>query len=154
LLAEQPNGDFARTVARQFLFSAWQALVFRELALGADPEMAAIAAKALKEVTYHENFAADWVIRLGDGTAESRRRMEEGLEFLWRFTDELFEGDFDALRAGWDARVNAVLSEAGLARPNAVRGITGGRAGRHSEHLGHLLAQMQYLPRAFPDAVW
>jgi ring-1,2-phenylacetyl-CoA epoxidase subunit PaaC len=154
LLAEQPNGDFARTVARQFLFSAWQALVFRELALNADPEMAAIAAKALKEVTYHENFAADWVIRLGDGTAESRRRMEEGLEFLWRFTDELFEGDFDALRAGWDARVNAVLSEAGLARPNAVRGITGGRAGRHSEHLGHLLAQMQYLPRAFPDAVW
>jgi len=154
LLAEQPNGDFARTIARQFLFSAWQALLLRDLAAGADKDMAAIAAKALKEVTYHAGFSADWVIRLGDGTAESHRRMADGLEFLWRFTDELFEGEFSALRPEWDARVNAVLAEAGLARPQPVRGITGGRQGRHSEHLGHLLAQMQYLPRAFPDAVW
>jgi ring-1,2-phenylacetyl-CoA epoxidase subunit PaaC len=154
LLAEQPNGDFARTVARQFLFSAWQELLFQDLAASPDKDMAAIAAKALKEVTYHASFAADWVIRLGDGTAESHRRMTEGLEFLWRFTDELFEGDFAPLRPAWEARVNAVLTEAGLAQPQPVRGITGGRAGRHSEHLGHLLADMQYLPRAFPDAVW
>jgi ring-1,2-phenylacetyl-CoA epoxidase subunit PaaC len=154
LMVEQPNGDFARTIARQFLFSAWQELLFRDLAGGAGQDMAAIAAKALKEVTYHASFAADWMIRLGDGTAESNRRITEGLEFLWRFTDELFEGDFEALRPRWDQRVDAVLAEAGLARPKPVRGITGGRTGRHSEHLGHLLAQMQYLPRAFPDAVW
>jgi ring-1,2-phenylacetyl-CoA epoxidase subunit PaaC len=154
LLAEQPNGDFARTIARQFLFSAWQELLFRHLAGGADAELAAIAAKALKEVTYHASFASDWVIRLGDGTPESHRRMTEGLDWCWRFTDELFEDDDAALRPEWDARVNAVLAEAGLARPKPVRGITGGRQGRHSEHLGHLLAEMQYLPRAYPDAVW
>jgi ring-1,2-phenylacetyl-CoA epoxidase subunit PaaC len=154
LLVEQPNGDFARTIARQFLFSAWQELLFQHLAGGAETAMAAIAAKALKEVTYHASFAADWVIRLGDGTAESHRRMIDGFEFLWRFTDELFENDFAALRPAWDARIDTVLAEAGLARPKPVRGITGGRAGRHSEHLGHLLADMQYLPRAFPDAVW
>jgi ring-1,2-phenylacetyl-CoA epoxidase subunit PaaC len=80
--------------------------------------------------------------------------MADGLDFLWRFTDELFEGDFATLRPGWDARIDAVLAESGLKRPKPVRGITGGRAGQHSEHLGHLLAEMQYLPRAFPDAVW
>lgn len=154
LLAEQPNGDFARTVARQFLFSAWQELVLRRLAGGPDHDLAAIAGKAVKEVNYHSSFAAGWVIRLGDGTAESHRRMAEGLDWCWRFTGELFEDDFAALRPEWDARVDAVLAEAGLARPKAVRGITGGRTGRHTEHLGHLLAEMQFLPRAYPDAVW
>jgi len=154
LLVEQPNGDFARTIARQFLFSTWQELLFQQLQGSPDETLAAIAAKALKEVTYHAGFASDWVVRLGDGTPESHRRMADGLEFLWRFTDELFEGDFASLRPAWDARVDAVLREAGLARPKPVRALTGGRNGRHSEHLGHLLAQMQYLPRAFPDAVW
>jgi ring-1,2-phenylacetyl-CoA epoxidase subunit PaaC len=154
LLVEQPNGDFARTVARQFLFSAWQELAFRELAGGAENEMAAVAAKAVKEVTYHASFAADWVIRLGDGTAESHARMADGLDWCWRFTGELFEGEFAGLLPAWDVRVDAVLAEAGLKRPKPVRGIAGGRAGRHSEHLGRLLAEMQYLPRAFPDAVW
>jgi ring-1,2-phenylacetyl-CoA epoxidase subunit PaaC len=154
LLVEQPNGDFARTIARQFLFSSWQELRFRQLAGGADKDLSAIAEKAVKEVTYHASFAADWVIRLGDGTAESHRRMADGLDWCWRFTDELFAGEDAALRPAWDARLNAVLSEAGLARPKQVRGITGGREGRHSEHLGHILAEMQYLQRAYPDAVW
>lgn len=154
LLVEQPNGDFARTIARQFLFSAWQELQFRALAAGEDKAIAEIAEKAVKEVTYHASFAADWVIRLGDGTAESHKRMAEGLDWCWRFTDELFSGAGAALRPEWDARVNAVLAEAGLQTPKPVRGITGGREGRHSEHLGHSLAEMQYLQRAFPDAVW
>jgi len=154
LLVEQPNGDFARTVARQFLFSAWQELMFAEMAGSADARMAAIAGKARKEVIYHASFAADWMVRLGDGTDESHRRMAEGLDFCWRFTDELFAGSWAGLRAGWDARVDAVLREAGLARPKLGRGVTGGREGRHSEHLGHILAEMQYLQRSFPDAVW
>jgi ring-1,2-phenylacetyl-CoA epoxidase subunit PaaC len=154
LLVEQPNGDFARTIARQFLFSSWQELLFRDLAAHDDKAVAAIAEKAVKEVTYHASFAADWVIRLGDGTEESRRRMIDGLDWCWRFTDELFASDEAKLRPEWDAKLNAVLAEAGLDRPKQVRGITGGRSGRHSEHLGHILAEMQYLQRAFPDAVW
>jgi ring-1,2-phenylacetyl-CoA epoxidase subunit PaaC len=154
LLAEQPNGDFARTIARQFLFSSWQKLLFIQLAGGDDKPIAGIAAKAAKEVTYHTSFAADWLIRLGDGTAESHRRMAEGLEWCWRFTDELFAGDEAALRPAWDSQINETLTQAGLDRPKTVRGITGGRDGRHSEHLGHILSEMQYLQRAFPDAVW
>lgn len=154
LLVEQPNGDFARSMARQFLFSSWQELFFRELARGADARIAAIAAKAVKEVTYHASFAADWVIRLGGGTTESHNRMSEGLDWCWRFTDELFTADAAELRPEWEARVRGVLSEADMAMPKPVRGITGGRAGRHSEHLGHILSVMQYLPRVYPDAVW
>lgn len=154
LLVEQPNGDFARTIARQFFFSAWQELLFTRLAGSDDLAIAGIGAKARKEVTYHASFAADWVIRLGDGTTESHRRMADGLEWCWRFIEELFDGETAALRPAWDARVNAVLAQAGLARPKDVRGIKGGRNGQHSEHLGPLLAEMQYLQRAFPDAVW
>lgn len=154
LLVEQPNGDFARTMARQFLFSSWQELLFRQLAQDDDARMAAIAAKAVKEVSYHSSFAADWVIRLGDGTPESHARMADGLDWCWRFTDELFAADNAGLRVEWDARVKQVVGEAGLTLPKPVRGITGGRDGKHSEHLGHILSEMQYLPRVFPDAVW
>lgn len=159
LLVEQPNGDFARTVARQFLFSSWQELLFQDLAEGGDPAIAAIAQKAAKEVVYHARFAAEWVIRLGDGTDESRRRMADGLEWCWRFTDELFAGELcwgegGRLRPQWDARVAGVLAEGGLATPKPVRGITGGRGGKHSEHLGHILSDMQYLQRVYPDATW
>ena len=168
LLVEQPNGDFAQTMARQFLFSTWQKLLFRHLTNSADATIATIAAKAVKEVTYHQELASEWVIRLGDGTEESRRRMAEGLDWMWRFVPELFEmddlaafmaergigADVAAFRADYDAQVRAVLAAAGLEPPADQRAILGGRRGHHSEHLGHLLAVMQFLPRTYPDAVW
>jgi ring-1,2-phenylacetyl-CoA epoxidase subunit PaaC len=168
LAVEQPNGDFAQTMARQFLFSAWQKRHFDLLATSSDDRIAAVAAKAVKEVAYHEELAAEWVIRLGDGTAESRRRMIDGLEWMWRFIPEFFESDDvvqDAVsrqlapdpalvRDPYYARVRTILSEASLEAPKDQRPILGGRRGHHSEHLGHLLAVMQYLPRTYPDAVW
>ncbi len=168
LLVEQPSGDFAQTMARQFLFSAWQKRLFDGLTACADDRIAAVAAKAVKEVAYHEELAAEWVTRLGDGTDESRARMVDGLDWMWRFVPELFEADevvsdattrglmpdLAAIRIGYDARVRTVLAEAGLEAPQDQRPILGGRRGHHSEHLGHLLAVMQYLPRTYPDAVW
>ena len=168
VLVEQPNGDFAQTMARQFLFSTWQKLLFAHLAGSADATVAAIAAKAVKEVTYHQELASEWVIRLGDGTEESRRRMVEGLDWMGRFVPELFEmddlaafmaergigADLSAFQADYDAQVRAVLGEAGLEPPADQRPILGGRRGHHSEHLGHLLAVMQFLPRTYPEAVW
>jgi ring-1,2-phenylacetyl-CoA epoxidase subunit PaaC len=168
LLVEQPNGDFAHTIARHFLFSTYQELLFSEIAAGAEPRFAAIAAKAVKEATYHVRLAGDWIVRLGDGTEESKRRMVAGLEWMWRFTDELFwmdaidefarqvgaGADKTKLRAQWDARVDAVLADATLARPAPRRPVLGGRTGQHSEHLGHLLSEMQFLQRAYPDATW
>jgi ring-1,2-phenylacetyl-CoA epoxidase subunit PaaC len=168
LLVEQPNGDFAQTIARQFLFSHYQALLFAGLAAVKDERFAAIAAKALKEVTYHATLASDWMVRLGDSTEESRTRTIAGLDWMWRFADELFlmdEIDAAAIDAGsgidkaglktaWDQRIDAVLSEATLQRPASRRPILGGRAGRHSEHLGHLLTDMQFLQRAYPGATW
>jgi ring-1,2-phenylacetyl-CoA epoxidase subunit PaaC len=168
LLAEQPNGDFAQTIARQFLFSNWQELLFRALAHSRDGEIAAVAAKAVKEVAYHARFANEWIVRLGDGTEESRNRLIAGLEWMWRFADELFEVDEKAekliaggiatdvqdLRAEWDLRIGQTLAEAKLEQPKPRRAVVGGRAGHHSEHLGHLLSEMQYLPRAYPGAVW
>jgi len=167
-LVEQPNGDFAQTMARQFLFSTWQQLLFERLTDSADEIIAAIAAKAVKEVTYHAELASEWVIRLGDGTEESRRRMEAGLDWMWRFIPELFEmdaiateaaargigADVSAFRAEYDSRIAAVLAEATLEEPRDQRPILGGRRGHHSEHLGHLLAVMQFLPRTYPDATW
>jgi ring-1,2-phenylacetyl-CoA epoxidase subunit PaaC len=167
-LVEQPNGDFAQTMARQFLFSTWQELLFRRLSASGDARIAAVAEKAVKEVTYHQALAAEWVIRLGDGTEESRRRMQDGLEWMWRFVPELFEmdalaafmaerglgADLAALRADYDAAVRAVVEQATLTLPGEQRPILGGRRGHHSEHLGHLLAVMQFLPRTYPDAKW
>ena len=168
LLVEQPNGDFAQTMARQLLFSAWQKRLFDQLAASSDERVAAVAAKAVKEVAYHEELAAEWVIRLGDGTDESRARMADGLDWMWRFVPELFEvdeaaadaqarglwPDMDLLRTGYDARLQTVLAEATLDAPKPQRPILGGRRGHHSEHLGHLIAVMQFLPRTYPDAVW
>jgi ring-1,2-phenylacetyl-CoA epoxidase subunit PaaC len=167
-LVEQPNGDFARTMARQFLFSTWQELLFAGLTASADPLIAAVAAKAVKEVHYHAELSAEWVIRLGDGTDESRRRMIDGLDWMWRFVPELFEmddlataaaergigADVTLLRAEYDRRIAATLAEAMLDAPADQRAIVGGRRGHHSEHLGHILAPMQYLPRTYPDATW
>ncbi len=166
LMVEQPNGDFGQTIARQFLFSTYQHLLYEQLAVSTDPTLAAIAAKGVKEVAYHAEVAADWVVRLGDGTPESAQRMADGIEWHWRFVDELFEPadvalvaagiavDPATLRRAWDARIAAVLAEARLAPPAPRRAVTGGRRGHHSEHLGHLLATMQHLPRSYPGAVW
>ena len=168
LLVEQPNGDFARTMARQWLFSTWQHLLYRELSTSSDAAIAGIAAKGLKEVSYHRELAQDWVVRLGDGTDESKRRMAEGLDWCWRFVPELFE--VDDLLAGLIERGIAAdprlfegeyrsalaqgLAEAGLAAPADTRPILGGRRGHHGEHLGHLLAVMQHIPRTYPQATW
>jgi ring-1,2-phenylacetyl-CoA epoxidase subunit PaaC len=168
LIVEQPNGDFAQTMARQFLFSTWQKMRFDRLIASKDETISAIAAKAVKEVAYHSDLSAEWIIRLGDGTEESHRRTQAGLEWHWRFVDELFACDEvdDAMisagigadpmgfRADYDARISSVLSQATLSVPAARRAVTGGRSGRHSEHLGHILSEMQFLPRAYPDAKW
>jgi ring-1,2-phenylacetyl-CoA epoxidase subunit PaaC len=168
LLVEQPNGDFARTIARQFLFSVYSETYFTALAASADARIAEIAAKAVKELAYHAALACEWVIRLGDGTEDSRARMIDGLDWFWRFVDEMFEMDAleqsladagiavnrSAIRPAFDARVSNVLQAATLPSPVYPFAIKGGRTGHHSEHLGHLLATMQYLPRTYPDAVW
>jgi ring-1,2-phenylacetyl-CoA epoxidase subunit PaaC len=168
LLVEQPNGDFAQTMARQFLFSTWQKMLFDRLTASADEFIASVAAKAVKEVTYHQELSAEWVIRLGDGTEESRRRMQDGLEWNWRFVPELFEmdelaseaasrgvgADVSAFRPDYERIVADVVAEATLDLPPQQRAVVGGRRGHHSEHLGHLLCAMQFLPRTYPDATW
>lgn len=168
LLVEQPNGDFALTIARQFLFSHFQELQFTALMRSSEPRLAAIAAKAVKEVTYHTKLASDWVVRLGDGTDESKAHMAAGLDWMWRFVDELFAMDAleaklasqgiavdkPALRPAWDVRIDFVLADANLSRPAQRRPVLGGREGHHTEHLGHLLSEMQFLQRAYPGAVW
>ena len=168
LLVEQPNGDFAQTIARQFLFSNWQELLFRELTQSRNATLAAIAGKAVKEVAYHARLANEWMVRLGDGTAESRTRIVNGLDWMWRFGDELFEVDdviepliasgvavdVRKLRGEWDQRIAHTLAEATLEMPKPRRAAKGGRIGHHSEHLGHILTEMQFLPRAYPGAQW
>lgn len=168
LLVEQPNGDFAQTIARHLLFTTWQHLLLQRLTNSSDKFLREFAAKAVKEVTYHRELAADWTIRLGDGTEESARRMAEGLEWCWRFVPELFEVDEileDAIVQGiaadprefeqeYRSIIANVLAEARLDEPALQRPIVGGRRGHHSEHLGHLLAEMQFLPRTYPDATW
>ena len=168
LLVEQPNGDFAQTIARQLLFSTWQHMLYQRLAASTDERIAAIAAKGVKEVAYHRELAADWTIRLGDGTEESARRMVEGLDWCWRFVPELFEvdevlaelidrgiaADPREFEAEYRAALAACWRKPGLMRPPTSAPILGGRRGHHSEHLGHLLAVMQFLPRTYPDATW
>jgi ring-1,2-phenylacetyl-CoA epoxidase subunit PaaC len=168
LLVEQPNGDFAQTIARHLIYTTWQHLLLQRLTQSSDQFLREFAAKAVKEVAYHRELANEWTIRLGDGTEESARRMAEGLDWNWRFTPELFEVD-EALQAAIDAGIApdprefeeeyrsslaAVLAEAKLEAPADQRPILGGRQGHHSEHLGHLLAVMQFLPRTYPQAKW
>ncbi len=167
LIVELPNGDFARTIGRLFLVSAFNHELYAALQHSADPRIAAIAEKSLKEVTYHLRHAGEWVIRLGDGTEESHRRMQRALEDLWMYTGELFAPDavdvamrtagvapeLDSLRDAWNRRIDRVLAEATLRRPADGWMQSGGKDGRmHTEHLGYILAEMQFLPRAYPDA--
>jgi ring-1,2-phenylacetyl-CoA epoxidase subunit PaaC len=166
LLVEQPNGDFAVTIARQFLYSAFIDRWWRAAANSSEPRFAAIAAKAEKESAYHVRHSAEWLIRLGDGTEESHTRAQAALEQLWPYTGEMFEpedatltaagvcADPPALRDAWNAQVGEVLALATLTLPRGRWMQTGGRAGRHTEHLGHLLSQLQYVQRAYPGAKW
>lgn len=165
-LVEQPNGDFARTIARQLVISHFQFELYSRLVDSADPTLAAIAAKAVKEVDYHRDHSRQWVLRLALGTDESRRRMTEGLLLTWPYVGELFEDDQlvndldgiavrpSGLRAPFDAEIDRVLTEAELEVPEVPAAVGGGRQGRHSEYLGYILAEMQVLAREHPGATW
>ena len=167
-LAELPRGDFAFTVLRNAMAATWLRLMWERLLDSSDPELAAIAAKALKEARYHAQHAGDWVVRLGDGTAESRQRMQAALEQLWRYAGELFADDaadaaarasglgpaWSELREPWMAEIAALLDEATLALPGESAFCSTGRNGVHSEHMGRILAEMQYLQRAYPGGAW
>ncbi len=165
-LLEQPNGDFGCTVARQLLYGAYAAVFWKALADSDEPGLAAIAAKAATEARYHLTHARAWTARLGDGTAESRRRIQAGFDDLWQFTGELFERtpveaslgdaapDRAALKPAWDRAIDAALDEGGLQRPADGWMATGGRSGLHGEHLGHMLAEMQVLQRSYPGLEW
>ena len=170
LLVEMPNGDFGQTLMRQFLFDAWHVLQLKALTASSDARVAAIAAKAVKEATYHLDRSAETVIGLGDGTEESHARMQAALEYLYPYVCEMFLSDAVAaalvaagiapdpttsLRAEFDATLARVLGEATLTLPEANRARGGGRNGKmHTEHLGHLLTTMQWMQRAYPGATW
>ncbi|UQI49007.1 phenylacetate-CoA oxygenase subunit PaaC [Streptomyces sp. HU2014] len=162
-LVEQPNGDFAHTIARQLFFSTYQELLFGQLAAGGGP-FAPLAGKAVKEVVYHRDHAEHWTLRLGDGTEESHRRMRAALDALWRFTGELFEPveglevDVTALRDGWLALITKTVRQAGLELPTGPQvgawRAGAGRQGLHTEPFGRMLAEMQHLHRSHPGASW
>jgi ring-1,2-phenylacetyl-CoA epoxidase subunit PaaC len=163
LMTEQPNGDWGQTVLRQFLFSAYMHPLYELLQQQQDAQLAAIAAKALKEVTYHLRWSREWVIRLGDGTKESRDRMLQALDTLWCYTGEWFEPaayeialsiDIQKIKEKWLVTVTDTLSEATLPLPGDTFMHKGGKTGLHSEHLGYLLATMQYLQRTYPGNEW
>lgn len=167
-LVEQPNGDYAHTMVRNLLFDAWHLPLQQALTLSKDEQLAAIAAKAVKEITYHLKTSGDWVIRFGDGTTESHERAQRALDDLWTFSGELFATDevdhilhsaaivpdMEPIKLAFDTTIDAVLAEATLKRPQDGFMASGGRQGRHSEHFGFMLAEMQYLQRAHPGATW
>ncbi len=167
-LAEQPNGDFGQTIVRQWLIDCWQLEIYGALPASADTRLAAIAAKALKETRYHHRFSSGWLIRLGDGTGESHARVQRSLDSLWRFTSELFSPDdvdermraagiapaLPELTARWSSRVDEDLSAATLTRPPDQPYPWHGRRGVHTEHLGHMLSEMQHMQRTYPGVRW
>jgi len=168
LLAERPNDHFGETMVRQLLFSAFYYHFYQALQESKDERFAAHGAKSLKEVSYHLRHAGEWVVRLGDGTEESHQKVQQSLDDLWRYTGDLFEMDdldeylikegvaidLNSLKAKWDATINEVIERATLTRPADGYMDSGRLDGIHSEHLGHLLSEMQYMQRAYPDAQW
>ncbi len=168
LLVEQPNGNFADTIARQYFIDAWHVALFTRLTQSRDPQLAAIAAKSIKEARYHLRFSRGWLERLGNGTAVSAQKMQQAVNDLWRFTAELFEADeIDqalvaegiavdprSLREAWEAEVFTGLNAATLSVPSESAYRSGGRNGLHTEHLGPMLAEMQYLQRVYPGQQW
>lgn len=169
LLAEQPNGDFAVTMVRQLLISAYNFYLYEALKKSKDQTIAAFAEKSLKEVAYHVRHASDWILRLGDGTAESHQRSQTAIDDLWTLTDDLFQMnevddllindeiavDLDTIKAKWKIYVEDILKKATLTVPQINNFmLKGSRQGKHTEHLGYILAEMQFLPRAYPDAKW
>jgi len=168
IICEQPNGNFADTMVRQFFLDAFYKLFLQKLTNSKDEQLSAIAQKSIKETTYHLRHSSKWIIRLGDGTAESHAKVQSAIDNLWMFSDELFEineidkemvkekigVDCSSIKAEWDKIIDDVLSEATLKRPEDTHMTTGGREGIHTENLGHLLSDMQYLQRAYPEAKW
>jgi len=167
-IVEQENGDFAQTIARQLIFATYQYELFTRLMTSADETLAAVAAKAVKEVTYHLDHAAQWTLRLGDGTEESHRRMAAGLYYMWPYVDELFTDDDllrdlaergiavlpSTLRASFDAKIIPIIEQATLTVPDVAGAWGGDRSGNFSEHRGHILTEMQVLARQFPGVTW
>ena len=168
LLVEQPKGDWAQTILRQFFFSQYQFLLFQQLQNSKDEQLAAIAEKSLKEVTYHLRWSSEWVIRFGDGTNESHQRMIKAIDELWKYTDELFSAtnyelqvasdgagiDVSKLKEQWLAKVKEIFSEATLPIPGKTFVQGGGKEGRHTEHLGYILTELQYMQRTYPGCDW
>ena len=163
LLVEQPNGDWAQTILRQFFFSAYQFFLYEKLQHSTDEQIAAIAAKALKEVTYHQRWSSEWVVRLGDGTEESHQRMLKAIDELWRYTGEMFlPADYETtagydvslLKDEWMKKVTSIFEDATLPVPEKIFMQTGGKQGVHTEHLGFILTDLQYLQRTYPGAEW
>ena len=168
ILVEQPNGDFGQTIVRQWLFDTFRVLFYDALCRSNDTQLAAIAEKSLKETKYHVKHSSEWVIRLGDGTEESHARAQKAINTLWRYADELFymdavdtelieQGiavDLAAIKPLWMERIQHVLAESTLQLPENNWTQKGGREGKHSEHLGYLLAEMQYMQRAYPGMEW
>lgn len=163
LLVEQPNGDWAQTILRQFLFSSYQCFLYQYLQKSADETLAAIAEKSLKEVSYHLRWSSEWVIRLGDGTEESHYRMLKAIDKLWSYTGEMFipvayekEAGVEVatLKNDWMEKVKTVLAEATLSIPENVFMQSGGKTGTHTEHLGYILTELQYVQRAYPGCEW
>ena len=167
-ICELPNEDFARTMLRNFLFSTFQTVLFEKLESSKDSELAAIATKSLKEARYHASHSGEWVIRMGDGTDISHKKTQTALDYLWPYTNEFFAAcpndavvkaanigpSWAELEGEWRTRVEAVLSEATLAMPTTTPFKSYGKFGRHSEHMGHILSEMQYLQRAYPGGEW
>ena len=167
LLVEQPNGDWAQTILRQFFFSQYQYLLFEQLQNNYDEQLAAIAEKSLKEITYHLRWSSEWVIRLGDGTQESHQRMIKAIDELWRYTGEMFMPadyenetgiNFNKIKEEWDQKIRIVFSEASLDPALGGGGSafmqSGGKQGKHTEHLGYILTELQYMQRAYPGCEW